>query len=104
MGAAAVLRDSDGVLDTQVCKVGGAASSFRAEAAAMWQAIKAADKVRPLAVLTDSMNVIYALQAWDQTEFVREMEWQRNADILIDILLAINARAGPITIVKVKSH
>jgi ribonuclease HI len=104
MGAAAVLKATDGAIDTQVCKVGGEASSFRAEAAAMWQAIKHADKTRPLAVLTDSMNVINALQAWDQSEFVREMEWQRNADIIVDILLAINARAGPITIVKVKSH
>jgi hypothetical protein len=32
------------------------------------------------------------------------MVWQRNADILMKILLAINARSSPITIVKVKSH
>ena len=70
----------------------------------MWQAIEHADKEVPLAVLTDSMNVIQALQAWDRAEFVREMEWQRNADILQAILLAINQRQSPITIVKVKSH
>lgn len=70
----------------------------------MWQAITAADKVQPLAILTDSMNVISTLQAWDQAEFFLEMEWQRNANIIIAILMAINARAGPVTIVNVKSH
>lgn len=50
------------------------------------------------------MNVITALQAWDRADFVREMEWQRNANIITKILTAINTRAGPITIVKVKSH
>ena len=104
MGAAAVLRTPTGELESAVCKVGGPASSFRAEAAAMWQAIFYADKSAPLAVLTDSMNVIQALQAWDRADFAREMEWQKNADILQAILLAINERVGPITIAKVKSH
>ena len=36
---------------------------FRAEAAAMYQAITAAATAVPLAILTDSMNVIQALQA-----------------------------------------
>ena len=70
----------------------------------MWQAVYYADKAEPLVVLTDSMNVIQALQAWDRAEFTREMEWQKNADILQDILLAINNRSGQITISKVKSH
>ena len=50
------------------------------------------------------MNVISALQAWDRAEFAREMTWQRNADVIQAILLAINQRTSPITIVKVKSH
>ena len=32
------------------------------------------------------------------------MEWQTNADIISSILLAINARMAPITLIKVKSH
>lgn len=45
MGAAAVLKDTAGQVSTRVCKVGRTSSSFRAEAAAMWQAIDEADKV-----------------------------------------------------------
>ena len=104
MGAAAVLRAADGEVTVKVNKVGGPTSSFRAEAAAMWQAVETADKTAPLVILTDSMNVIQALQAWDRAEFVREMDWQRNADVLQKILLAVNQQSSPITIVKVKSH
>ena len=90
MGAAAVLRAEDGTVTVRTCKVGGGTSSFRAEAAAMWQAVSTAAKDVPLAVLTDSMNLIQSLQAWDSAEFVKEMDWQRNADILQKILLAVN--------------
>lgn len=104
MGAGAILRSPTGVMETQVCRVGGDPSSFRAEASAMYQAVYNADRAVPLAILTDSMNVIQALQAWDHAEFLRDMTWQRNADILTQILLAINLQMSPITIVKVKSH
>eukprot|EP00961_Rhodomonas_salina_P139304 1874609-Rhodomonas_salina.2 len=50
------------------------------------------------------MNVINALQAWSRREFLRDMTRQLNADIMKDLLLAINARSAPLRIVKVKSH
>ena len=104
MGAGAVLRDATGSTTTHVCKVGGHASSFRAEAAAMHQAIIHAPPELPLAILTDSMNVVQALQAWDHAEYMRDMSWQRNANIIVQILLAINGRSSSVTVVKVKSH
>ena len=104
MGASAVLRGPDGTVTAHVCRVGGDSSSFRAEAAAMHQAVLHAPLHLPLAVLTDSMNVVQALQAWDHAEYMRDMRWQRNADIIVQILLAINARASPLTVIKVKSH
>ena len=58
----------------------------------------------PLVVLTDSMNVLQALEKWDHADFARDMKWQRNADVIMAILLAINHRNAPITLVKVKSH
>eukprot|EP00961_Rhodomonas_salina_P202463 2730835-Rhodomonas_salina.1 len=50
------------------------------------------------------MNVINALQAWSRREFLRDITRQLNADIMKDLLLAINARFAPLHIVKVKSH
>ena len=104
MGAGAVVREADGSFTPHMVKVGGDPSSFRAEAAAMHLAITAADPTAPLVVLTDSMNVLQALQLWDHADFARDMRWQRNADIIMAILLAINQRAATITLVKVKSH
>ena len=104
MGAGAVLQSPTGERTAQVCRVGGDYSSFRAEAAALYQAVHHASPNIPLAILTDSMNVVQALQAWDHAEFFRDMTWQRNADILTKILLNINARSAPVTIAKVKSH
>ena len=108
MGAAAVFLDDDGTSDwaqsAYACRVGGSSSSFRAETAAMWLAVSNADPHTRLTVLTDSMNVINALQAWSRREFLRDMTRQLNADIMKDLLLAINARLAPLHIVKVKSH
>ena len=104
MGAGAVIRGTDGTLTPHMVKVGGDASSFRAEAAAMHLAITHADTDIPLVVLTDSMNVLQALQQWDHADFMQDMKWQRNADVLMAILLAINLRTTPVTLVKVKSH
>ena len=104
MGAGAVHQSSTGELTGKTCRVGGDFSSFRAEAAAMYQAIYHADPHIALVMLTDSMNVVQALQAWDHAEFLRDMTWQRNADIIVKILLAINNRSAPLTIPKMKSH
>lgn len=86
------------------CKVGGDSSSFRAEAAAMYLALSGADPDTQLTVLTDSMNVIQALQAWNHEEYFRDMSRQKNADIITSILTLINKRTAPLRIVKVKSH
>ena len=50
------------------------------------------------------MNEISALQVLGQAEFVREMEWQENTNIITLIFIAINARVDLIIITKVKSH
>eukprot|EP00961_Rhodomonas_salina_P192803 2601722-Rhodomonas_salina.1 len=53
-------------------------------------------------LFTDLMNVINALQAWSRHEFLRDMTRQLNADIMNDLLLAINDRSAQLHIVKVK--
>ena len=57
-----------------------------------------------LTILTDSMNVIHALMAWNTEEFTRDMRWQRHSDIIMEILTAINQRRAPTRIVKIKSQ
>eukprot|EP00961_Rhodomonas_salina_P225834 3053301-Rhodomonas_salina.2 len=108
MGAAAVFLDeAEGELwaeRTHTCRVGGSSSSFQAELVAMWLAVENADPYQPLTVLTDSMNVINALQAWGRREFRKDMNRQLNADVMQALLLAVNARSAPIHVVKVKSH
>ena len=109
MGAAAVILDttqprSDINPAPHSAKVGGPPSSFRAEAGAMFLALDNADPDASLTVLTDSMNIIQALQCWGREEYQRDMERQKNADIIKCILDAINLRSAPLTITKVKSH
>ena len=70
----------------------------------MHMAVDNAPRDRPLTILTDSMNVIYALAAYNTCEFARDIRCQLNADILCDILLAINMQEALMTIMKVKSH
>eukprot|EP00961_Rhodomonas_salina_P060293 809324-Rhodomonas_salina.1 len=69
MGSAAVILDPEAPRLEQnpsvhTAKIGGSSSSFRAEAGAMFLAVTNADLDRPLLILTDSMNVISALQTW----------------------------------------
>eukprot|EP00961_Rhodomonas_salina_P285462 3857427-Rhodomonas_salina.1 len=70
----------------------------------MWLAVENANPYQPLTVLTDSMNVINALQAWGLREFLRDMNRQLNADVMRALLLAVNAHSALIHVVKVKSH
>jgi ribonuclease HI len=104
MGAGAVWQELDCTFTTDSCKVVGPPSSFRAEAAGMHMAVDGAPRDVPLTILTDSMNVLYALRAFNTSEFDRDMRRQRNADIIRDILTAINLRSAPTHLVKVKSH
>ena len=104
MGAAAVLLFPDGQIVTDACKVDGDPSSFRAEAAGMHLTLALTPMDQPVTIFTDSMNVVFALQAFNTGEFARDMRRQLHADIIKQILLAINLRSAPTTIVKVKSH
>ena len=70
----------------------------------MHMVLELAPPDKPLTILTDSMNVLYALQAFNTGEFARDMRRQLNADILKQILLAVNRRSAATRIVKVKSH
>eukprot|EP00961_Rhodomonas_salina_P237325 3207961-Rhodomonas_salina.1 len=45
----------------------------------MWLAVTNADPAVRLTIMTDSMNVINALQAWSRREFLRDMTRQLNA-------------------------
>eukprot|EP00961_Rhodomonas_salina_P117770 1584952-Rhodomonas_salina.3 len=67
----------------------------------MWLAVTNANPSILLTVLTDLMNVIHTLQAWSLHEFLLDMTrtWQRNADIMKSLLLAINAQTVLIHIV-----
>ena len=73
MGAAAVLRFEDGSVLTDSCRVDGPPSSFRSEAAGMHMALELAPRDRPLTIMTDSMNVLYAIRAFNTGEFARDM-------------------------------
>ena len=73
MGAAAVVQLLDCTTITDACKVEGDPSSFRAEAAGMHMSLVLAPTDEPLTILTDSMNVVYAMQAFNTLEFARDM-------------------------------
>ena len=104
MGAGAVILEPDGIITTHKVQVLGECSSFRAEAAALHLTLCHADIAVELTIMTDSMNVINALQAWNRVDFMRDMNMQLNADILQKILRQLNRRRAPTKIVKVKSH
>eukprot|EP00961_Rhodomonas_salina_P108340 1458459-Rhodomonas_salina.2 len=84
MGAGAVIFDQTNphACDTHAVKVSGASSSFRAEAAAMHLAVTRSPADKKLIIMTDSMNVISALQAWGYEEYYQDMVHQNNADII----------------------
>ena len=86
------------------CKVGGRASSFRAEAAAVWLALSTLDKDIVLNIYTDSMNVVDTLQKWQRREFLADMRHQKNADIIMPLLEALNERTKETHVIKIKSH
>ena len=106
MGAGVVLQDEhlSQARVTHAVKVGGDPSSFRAEAAALDQALLHAPSDCPLTVFTDSINVIFALKAFRSQEFARDITRQKNADIIAKILVKVNERTAPTHIMKVKSH
>eukprot|EP00961_Rhodomonas_salina_P193865 2617374-Rhodomonas_salina.1 len=54
--------------------------------------------------MTDSMNVISALQAWGYEECYQDMVCQNNTDIIQSLLDAINERTAELVVIKVKSH
>eukprot|EP00961_Rhodomonas_salina_P099155 1333731-Rhodomonas_salina.1 len=97
MGAGAVFRHGHNQVsiegeESSGALVRGPASSFREEAAAMFLALRGAPQDKPVTILTDSMNVIHALQAWGhaELEYFRDMHLQRHADIIWAILGLIN--------------
>ena len=50
------------------------------------------------------MNVIDCLKKWQRREFLADMRQQKNADIIVPLLLVLNDRTKPTHIIKVKSH
>ena len=96
--------DKRGKVMVASARVGGACSSIRAEAAAMWMAISTLDSDTIINLYTDSMNVIDALRKWQRKEFLADMRQQKHADIMMPLLEALNARTKETHIIKVKSH
>lgn len=52
----------------------------------MHMTLELAPRDRPLTIMTDSMNVLYAIKAFNTGEFARDMRRQLNADIIKQIL------------------
>ncbi len=105
MGVAAVLHLEPGaVLHLEPgeqpasfqCRVGGPSSSFQAELAFMCMAVIDCPVHQLVVVMTDSMNVIQALEWWGHGEYFKEMAQQCSADIMKTTLAAFNQH--------VKSH
>ena len=84
MGAAWVVQVQGQEVKVIYWKVAGAELIllFRAEAAVMSFTIEVAPLHLPFVIYTDSMNVIQALQAWNQHIFFRDLRLQRNTNIL----------------------
>ena len=70
----------------------------------MHMALSLSPRDRPVTIFTDSMNVVYAIQAFNSGEFARDMRHQLNADIIKLIMMELNLRHAPTKIVKIKSH
>eukprot|EP00961_Rhodomonas_salina_P290564 3926161-Rhodomonas_salina.1 len=80
-------------------------SQVREEAAVMVLALWCAPPEKPVTILTDSMNIIHALQAWGHAKYFRDMHLQCHADILVWVILRlINSCSEPTHMAKVKSH
>ena len=110
MGASVVFippldeQTEDGEVQVASVQVGGLCSSFPAEAAAMWLAFTTMDPHNRLNVYTDSMNVIDCLRKWQRREFLADMRQQKNSDIIMPLLTALNERTAATHIIKIKSH
>ena len=85
-------------------QVGGQCWSFRAEAAAMWLALTSLDSDIILNIYTDSMNVIDTIRKWQRKEFLANMLQQKNSDIIMPLLEALNERTKETHIIKVKAQ
>jgi ribonuclease HI len=91
--------------------VGGEAYPVRGEMAAITRAVQMANGLEAergqgidITVLTDSMTTMQILERWTRQDFGPHEDGEMHWDILRDLLAAIRAREGMMTVVWVKAH
>ena len=70
----------------------------------MWLALATLQDDEIVNIYTDSMNVIDMLRKWQRKEFLADMRQQKDSDIVMQLLEALNTRTEATHIIKVKSH
>jgi ribonuclease HI len=104
MGGGVVFRAGDhGYSDTYV-RVQGHVTSFVAEGAAARVLLGTVSEDKPLAIFTDSANIMFAMQHCSRRERWRDFSNHPDAGLLKELATVQAKRTAPTVWVKIKSH
>jgi ribonuclease HI len=103
-GAGVAFRRGDEPKGDIVREIVGAPTSFGAEGGAVETALDETDDATPLTILTDSANIMFALQHCSRNDWWRDFDSHKDRDMLERLASKIARRTASTTFVKVKAH
>lgn len=103
-GAGVAFRKGDCPEGDIVRVIFGAPTSFGAEGGAVETALDVTDRAKDLTVLTDSANIMFALQHCSRNDWWRDFDNHKDRDMLERLATKLAARTAQTTFVKVKAH
>ena len=104
MGGGVAFRAGDhGLMDAQV-RISGHVTSFVAEGAAASVLLGMVPKDRPLVILTDSANIMFAMQHCSRREKWRDFSEHADVELLEELAMLQAPRTALTMWVKIKSH
>jgi ribonuclease HI len=107
LGAALAFRRGDRPEGNIARIVDGASlkkSSFLAEGGAIQTALDTVQPHIPLTILTDSANIMYAMQHRSRNDWWRDFDSHRDRDMLNQMAVTLASRTAKTVFVKIKAH
>jgi hypothetical protein len=106
MGAGIAYRQGDRLdtFRTSHRVEGGKPGAYTAEGVSLLTCVRDVGRQVPLTIGIDNSSIIYATARSSYQTYWKELEKHEHREMLTDIVLALQARTAPTTLVKVKAH
>ncbi len=104
MGAGIAFRENSHGLTDTLLRVSGHVTTFVAEGAAASHLFGVVRPDVPLTVMTDSANIMFAMQQCTRREKWRDFDYHPDKELMNELALKQAARTAPTCWVKIKSH